>query len=94
MQPNEAADRKAAAILADKGVCHVQWAEDREHWRATAVVKSSGALNRAYCCTVHPPEAICCDCMDFRSRGGLCKHLRAAFTEVMQLTACALIFLL
>lgn len=69
--------------MAEKGVSHVRWSTEGGVLLAAAVVKSSSVLNQsAYCCTMYPPHRICCDCMDFRSRGGLCKHLRAAFLEV------------
>lgn len=82
MQVDASKDERAAAIIAEKGVTHVRWMEDGGTWMATALVKSSSLLSPAYCCTVYPPESICCDCMDFRCRGGFCKHLRAAVAQV------------
>lgn len=82
-QPNPAADAKAASIVQERGVTHVRWAQHGEIWQATAIVKASGVLNQAYSCTVFPYDQIRCDCMDFRARGGLCKHLRAAFIQVV-----------
>lgn len=81
-QRNPAADERAQAIVAAKGVKHVCWVQEGDTWVATATVISSGVLNPTYRCTVYPPERISCECMDFRARGGLCKHLRAALIEV------------
>lgn len=69
-------------IVAAKGVQNVQWRIEGDTAAATATVRSSGANTQAYCCTVHPLHMVSCACMDFRSRGGLCQHLRAAFIEV------------
>ncbi len=75
--PDEHRDREAEKILKTHGA--IRGLRILEVGGVVVDIASMNSWNTVYNACVYAPKDISCTCMDFRSRGGFCKHLRAGF---------------
>lgn len=67
-------DQAARTLFAENHLHPIPAGCAYELW---ATCRSSEDASRHYSLTVHPSGAATCTCLDWRQRGGACKHLRA-----------------
>ncbi len=80
--PNENRDKAARKIVEDGGVKEFEITNDG---KVIVYVRSDTSWNTTYTVTVSPLMDINCECLDQKSRGGFCKHLRASFIHLTKL---------